>query len=100
MQDGATPHRSKEDFEAVYNVYGNRVIGLGCPKFAHGGIKWPPYSPDLNSCDFFLQGYIKDHCYFENPMKTEELMKAIRNNVKSILDEILSKVSEKELIVA
>ena len=33
-------------------------------------------------------------------MKTEELMKAIRNNVKSILDEILSKVSEKELIVA
>ena len=31
MQDGATPHRTKEVFEAIYNVYGNRVIGLGTP---------------------------------------------------------------------
>ena len=28
MQDGATPHRTEEVFEATYNVYGNRVIGL------------------------------------------------------------------------
>ena len=39
MQDGATPHRTKEVFEAIYNVYGNWVIGLGYPKFAHGGIE-------------------------------------------------------------
>ena len=32
MQDGATPRRTKEVFEAIYNVYGNRVIGLGYPK--------------------------------------------------------------------
>ena len=24
------------------------------PKFAHGGIEWPPYSPDLNPCDFLM----------------------------------------------
>ena len=54
MQDGATSHRTKEVFEVIYNVYGNRVIGLGYPKFAHGEIEWPPYSPDLNPCDFFL----------------------------------------------
>ena len=29
MQDKATPHRTKERFEAIYNVYENRVIGLG-----------------------------------------------------------------------
>ena len=52
-QDGATPHHTKEVFEAIYNVHGNRVIGLRYPKFAHGGIEWPPYSPDLNPCDFF-----------------------------------------------
>ena len=39
MQDGATPHSTKEVFEAIYTVYGNRVIGLGYPKFAHGGIE-------------------------------------------------------------
>ena len=54
MQDGATPHRTNEVFELVYDVYGNRVIGLGYPKFAYGGIEWTPYSPDLNLCNFFL----------------------------------------------
>ena len=81
MQDGATPHRTKEVFEAIYNVYGNRVIGLRYPKFAHGEIAWPPYSPDLNPYDFFLWVYIKDHCYSENPTTTEELMKAMRKTV-------------------
>ena len=58
MEDGGTPYRTKKVFKAVYNVYGNRVIGLGYPKFALGGIEWPPYSTDLNPCSFFLQGYI------------------------------------------
>ena len=71
MQDRATPHRTKGVVEANYNVYGNRVICLGYPKFAHGGIELLPYSPDLNPCDFFLWGYIKDYCYFENPTTTE-----------------------------
>ena len=59
MQDGATPHRTKKVFKAIYNVYGNRVIGLGYLKFAHGGIEWPPYPLNLNPCDFFLWGYIR-----------------------------------------
>ena len=63
MEDGATLHCTKEVFEAIYNVYGNRVIGLEYPKFVHGGIEWPPYSPDLNPCVFFLWSYIKDHLF-------------------------------------
>ena len=61
MQDGAAPHRTPEVFAALHKVYDTRVIGLGYPKFERGGLEWPPYSPDLNSCDFFLWGYIKDH---------------------------------------
>ena len=55
-----------------YNVYVNRVSGLEYHKFAHGGVEWLPYSPDMNPCDFFLWGYIKDkdHCYSENPTTT------------------------------
>ena len=37
-------------------------------------------------------GYIKDHCYSENPITTEELMKTIRKTVNSISDKIFSKV--------
>ena len=36
MQGGATLHPTEEVFEAIYNVY---VIGLGYPRFAHGGIE-------------------------------------------------------------
>ena len=68
------------------------MIGSGYPKFAHGGIEWPPYSSDLNPCDFFLWGYIEGHGYSENPATTEELMKAIGQTVNSISDEILSEV--------
>ena len=64
------------------------MIALGYPKFALGGIEWPPYSPDFNPGDFVLWGYIKDHCYSENPTTTEELMRAIRKTVNSISDEI------------
>ena len=67
MQDGATPHRTKE-------------------------ITMLPRFPDFNPCDFLLLGYIEDHWKdFENPTTTEELMKAIRKTVNSISDEILSK---------
>ena len=24
---------------------------------------WPPRSPDLTPCDFFLRGYVKDNAY-------------------------------------
>ena len=92
MQDGATPHITKEVFEAYIQCIWNRVIGFGYPKFAHGEIEWPPYYPDLNPCDFFLCGYIKDHCYSENSTATEKLIKAFRKTVNSISDEILSKV--------
>ncbi|EZA62136.1 hypothetical protein X777_03743 [Ooceraea biroi] len=77
-QDGATPHRTQEVFETIHKVYGNRVIGLGYPKFAQGGLEWPPYSPDLNPCDFFLWGYIKDHCYAGNPETVSDLVVAIK----------------------
>ncbi|XP_046422204.1 uncharacterized protein LOC124180565 isoform X1 [Neodiprion fabricii] len=54
MQDGATLYWTHEVFEAIHRVYGNRVISLGYPKFAQGRLEWPPYSPDLDPCDFFL----------------------------------------------
>ncbi|EZA62935.1 hypothetical protein X777_15527 [Ooceraea biroi] len=60
--------------------------------FAQGGLEWPPYSPDLNPCDFFLWGYIKDHCYAENPDTVSDLVVAIKKVVSNIKDDMLEKV--------
>jgi len=92
MQDGATPHRTREVFESIHEVYGNRVIGLGYPKFAHGGLEWPPYSPDLNPCDFFLWGYLKDKCYAVQPQNTAELINSIKKCTRSIPTSMLDNV--------
>lgn len=53
MQDGATPHRTREVFETLLRRFESKVIGLGYPRFHGSGLKWPPYSLDLNPCDFF-----------------------------------------------
>lgn len=60
MQDGAPPHRTKDVFDALHAVYGERIIGYGYPAHTFVGLDWPTYSPDLNACDYFLWRYLKD----------------------------------------
>ncbi|EZA56703.1 hypothetical protein X777_02307, partial [Ooceraea biroi] len=36
-----------------------------------GPVAWPPRSPDLNPCDFFLWGYMKS-LVFTTPVDTRE----------------------------
>ena len=48
-QDGAPAHRLIAVRDRLIDVFGsNRVIGLG------HDVEWPPRSPDLTPCDFFL----------------------------------------------
>ncbi|GBM05868.1 hypothetical protein AVEN_11801-1 [Araneus ventricosus] len=54
MQDGARPHRTEQVFRFLDEYFGNRVIALEYPKFTGAGMDWPPYSPDLTPCDYFL----------------------------------------------
>ena len=89
MQHGATPHRTKDVFQAIHCVYGTRVIGLGYPEIAKGALKWPPYSPDMNPCDYFFWGYIKDKCYAKNPKSKERLINVIKKDVYGITIDML-----------
>ena len=45
------------------------------------GRGWPPRSPDLNVCDFFLWGYLKSRCYTPKPRNLDELEANIRREV-------------------
>ena len=48
-QDGAPAHRLIAVRDRFIDVFGNnRVIGLG------HDVEWPPRSPDLTPCDFFV----------------------------------------------
>lgn len=60
MQDGANPHRTIDVLDFLDEHFTGRVLGLDYPMRHDGGIDWPPYSPDLNPCDFFLRGYLED----------------------------------------
>ena len=36
-------------------------------------VEWPPRSPDLTPCDFFLWGYLKNEVYKTLPTDLQEL---------------------------
>ncbi|GBO43267.1 hypothetical protein AVEN_156567-1 [Araneus ventricosus] len=66
-------HRTNEVFDLLEEHFNGRILALGYPKLKNICIDWPPYSPDLNPCDSFLWGYIKDKVYAGNPQSIEDL---------------------------
>jgi hypothetical protein len=57
-----------------------------------GTIEWPARSPDLNACDFFLWGYLKNKVYEKKPRTTEDLKRNIREEVATISPTMLQRV--------
>ena len=50
QQDGATPHTTYIVQKWLYEEFSNRFVDKK---------KWPPRSPDINPCDFYLWAYLK-----------------------------------------
>ena len=50
---------------------------------------WPPRSPDLNPCDYFLWGYLKSKVYYPLPETIEDLQVNIEREIKNINKNIL-----------
>ena len=71
-QDGAPAHRLIEVRDRLNEVFGeNRVIA-----FQHN-VEWPPRSPDLTLCDFFLWGYLKNKVFTTPPENIDVLRQRI-----------------------
>jgi hypothetical protein len=58
MQDNTTAHTANHSMNEINQVFGDCVVSRGL---------WPPRSPDLNLCDFYLWGKLKDKVYVNNP---------------------------------
>jgi len=67
------------------------ILGLK-PRF--GDVPWPPRSPDLSSCDFFLWGYLKGRVYTHKPHNLKELKDAIRQEVLTIDQQLLARAMD------
>ena len=56
-------------------------------------LPWPPRSPDLTPCDFFLWGFVKDSVYVPPlPMSLSELRDRITHALQTITADMLHRV--------
>ncbi|XP_028418180.1 uncharacterized protein LOC114543364 [Dendronephthya gigantea] len=81
-QDGAPAHRLIEVRDRLNRVFGeNHVIALG------HNIKWPPRSPDLTPCDFFLWGYVKNRVFSTPPENVNVLRQRILDTFDALKEQ-------------
>uniref|UniRef100_A0A1B6CGM5 Uncharacterized protein n=2 Tax=Clastoptera arizonana TaxID=38151 RepID=A0A1B6CGM5_9HEMI len=54
-----------------------------------GDVEWPPRSPDLSPCDYFLWGYLKERVYASKPRTLEALSEMITLETRAVPREML-----------
>lgn len=88
QQDGATAHTARISMQALRSLFPGRLISR------NGDLPWPPRSPDLTVCDFFLWGYLKSRVYMNKPRTIQELKAAIHNETTSIPGDMLERAMQ------
>jgi hypothetical protein len=86
MQDGAPPHWSRQVRNWLDEKLPTRWMGRGS-----ANMPWPPRSPDLTMCDFFLWGYLKSVVYRKKLQNVQELKAAIVHAFSTVTDEMRQK---------
>jgi len=67
QEDGSRPHAIPEVLEFMHSKFQHRIVSSRFPQQFRCGFSWPPCSPDLNPCDYFLWGYLKDKVFSGAP---------------------------------
>jgi len=84
QQDGATAHTAWASMTVVRQMFPQHVVSR------FGDVPWPPRSPDLYACDFFLWGYLKSKVYVRKPRTVDDLKVSIREETATVTQEIAS----------
>ena len=87
MQDGAPAHTSRMAMDWLQMRFPGRLISN------KSDFVWPPRSPDLNPCDFFLWGYMKQEIHRAQPGSTEDVKQKIREFMAEISEDLLQRVN-------
>lgn len=92
VQDGAPPHFSQHVRRYLNNTIPGRWIGRGGAEDQLYRL-WPPRSPDITPCDFYLWGYVKERVFIPPmPDTLEDLRHRIIDAVNSITRDQLIRV--------
>jgi hypothetical protein len=78
IQDGAPAHRTLLVRRMLQQKFEDRIVAL------HHGIEWPPRSPDLTPCDFFLWGYLKNKVYSSAIHSLPELRRRLLDETNTL----------------
>ena len=89
MQDGAPPHWGLQVREWLNETLPLRWMGRGSPN-----MPWPPRSPDLTPCDYFMWGFLKSKVYKSKPTTIQDLKSRIQEAFQEITLEMCRKVIE------
>jgi hypothetical protein len=88
QEDGAAAHACRRSLGIIGEMIPGRVVSL------RGDVGWPPRSPHLTPCDFFLWGYLKAQVCQHRPQTLEGLKEAITQEVAAIPPEMSRWVME------
>ena len=88
QQDGATAHTAEIAMVKLRQMFPSRLVSR------RGDVEWPPRSPDLSMCDFFLWGYLKEKVFRNRPHNVEELKIHIRDEIAAIPPEMCRRATE------
>jgi len=86
QQDRAPPHTAIATMNVLREMFPGRLISR------FGDMHWPPRSPDLTVCYFFLWGYLKSRVYESKPRTLDELKDAIKTEIALIDENFLQRV--------
>lgn len=84
QQDGATPHTTNENLDLLDEHFHGKVIARRYEERFNCGLEWPPNSPDLNPCDYYLWGKLKDLVFATEPGTLAELKTRMQEEIKNI----------------
>ena len=88
QQDGTLPHWHNLARDWLNDDVTDRWIGLHGPD-DRAYLQWPPRSPDLTPCEFFLWGFVKDKIYVPSlPANLSELRDWIREAVAAVIPDM------------
>lgn len=85
MHDGAPPHWGVKVRDWLDQRFPHRWMGRGSPT-----MPWPPRSPDMTPCDFFLWGFLKSQVYGRPIRDVTDLKKRIVDSFKLVTPQMMS----------
>jgi len=88
QQNGATDHTARASMTVIWQMFPQHVVSR------FGDVPWPPRSPDLSPCDFFLWGYLKSKVYVQKPRTVDDLKVSIREEIATVPQKMLINVMQ------